>query len=59
MDVDEILRLVTEAQRRCDELRVRLIRGELNDAAGITAYAVATAPLAKAARLIEEADHAR
>jgi len=52
--IDEILDLVVEANRRCDELRARLIREELDDDAAVTAYAVATAPLASAARRIAE-----
>jgi len=50
----EILDLVVEANRRCNEVRARLVRGELDLADAAAAYAVATAPLASAARRIAE-----
>jgi hypothetical protein len=56
---DEIRDLVLEAQRRCNELRVRLIRGELSDSEAIPEYAKATAPLAKAAKCLAETERLR
>lgn len=51
--LDPILDLVVESNRRCNEVRVRLIKGELTDGDAASAYATATAPLASAARRIE------
>lgn len=51
---EEIYDLIIESNRRCNSVRVLLIQGHMTDDEGIREYAVATAPLASAARRIEE-----
>jgi hypothetical protein len=51
--INEIFGLVEEADRRCNELRVGLVLGEIVDGKASSEYARATAPLASAARRIK------